>query len=164
MEEVWKPVMGHDGYEISSHGRMLSHWKTNGRGCKIIAAHTRYLKPQLTSNGYLFYHLKGGKHISIHRCLGIHFLDCPDNYEDLMVDHIDRNKTNNSLTNLRWVSRSQNALNTTLRKTNTSGYKRIRFRKGHIEASRINNGKVEYKCFKILEEAINFTNINNINK
>jgi hypothetical protein len=160
-EEIWKSVMGHEGYEISSHGRMLSHWKPKGKGYQIVAEHIKYLKPFLTSNGYLFYQLKGGKHISIHRTLGIHFLDCPENYQNLMVDHIDMNKVNNSLTNLRWVSRSQNAFNTNLRKTNTSGYKRIRFRRGHIEASRINNGKVEYKCFKILEEAINFTNINN---
>jgi hypothetical protein len=29
-DEQWKPVWGFPGYEISSHGRCVSHWKMRG--------------------------------------------------------------------------------------------------------------------------------------
>tara|TARA_R110000822_G_scaffold19777_2_gene64213 strand:- start:3165 stop:3674 length:510 start_codon:yes stop_codon:yes gene_type:complete len=49
------------------------------------------------------------KNYNIHRLLGLTFLDNPNNYP--CIDHIDRNKQNNSLDNLRWVSYQDNAIN-----------------------------------------------------
>ena len=49
------------------------------------------------------------KNYRIHRLLAITFLENPNNYEE--VDHIDRNTTNYSLSNLRWVDRKTNLLN-----------------------------------------------------
>ena len=48
-----------------------------------------------------------------HRILARHFIPNPDNLPQ--VDHIDRNKTNNSIENLRWVSSSDNNRNRTMR-------------------------------------------------
>jgi hypothetical protein len=45
----------------------------------------------------------------IHRLLALQYIDNPDNLPE--VDHIDRNKHNNSIENLRWVSRLTNARN-----------------------------------------------------
>ena len=42
--------------------------------------------------------------------LGIHFIPNPYNYTE--IDHIDKNKINNSLDNLRWIDKSGNCRNT----------------------------------------------------
>ena len=59
-----------------------------------------------------------------HRMLGKCFIPNPNNYK--VIDHIDRNKSNNSLDNLRWVPQSLNLLNTKLYKNNKTGYKGVR--------------------------------------
>lgn len=72
-------------------------------------------------------HLKPGKHggywmvsvdrnkfsrgdYPVHRLLAIAFIPNPNNYKE--IDHIDRNRANNALSNLRWVSRHENCMNT----------------------------------------------------
>jgi hypothetical protein len=45
------------------------------------------------------------------------------------IDHVDRNKSNNKIENLREVTGSENALNTKKYKTNTSGYKGVSWSK-----------------------------------
>ena len=49
------------------------------------------------------------KHETIHRLLATHFIPNPDNKG--YVDHIDRNKLNNALSNLRWVNGTESNLN-----------------------------------------------------
>ena len=60
------------------------------------------------SNGYVQIHLNRGTY-RLHRILARHFVPNPDNLPE--VDHIDRDKTNNSIENLRWVSASENIRN-----------------------------------------------------
>jgi len=45
------------------------------------------------------------------------------------IDHINRNKVDNRVVNLRFVSRSENVVNTPNRKSNTSGHKNISWNK-----------------------------------
>lgn len=52
----------------------------------------------------------GGKIIKVHRLVAETYLQNPDNLPE--VDHIDRNKSNNNVANLRFVSRSGNQRNT----------------------------------------------------
>jgi hypothetical protein len=45
----------------------------------------------------------------LHRLIATHYIPNPDNKP--VIDHIDRNKTNNAIANLRWATISENAVN-----------------------------------------------------
>ena len=94
--EEYKPILDYPDYEVSNLG--------NVRNIKT----GRILKPR-NNDGY-YRVLLNNKNKRIHRLVALTFLPNPDNKTD--VDHIDRNRTNNVVSNLRWVSRSENCLNT----------------------------------------------------
>ena len=102
-KEIFVKIDGYDDYFISDHGQVIST-KNN----KI-----KYLSPGNNGRGYLQVYLsKNGKQKNkkIHRLIAEHFIDNPNNLPQ--VDHIDQNKTNNNINNLRWVSHQQNLFNT----------------------------------------------------
>ena len=71
----------------------------------------RFLTPSLQRlTGYMRVSLNSRPYL-LHRILAKHFIPNPDNLPE--VDHIDRDKTNNSIENLRWVSASENSRNRT---------------------------------------------------
>lgn len=111
-EEEWRPIPGYENsYHESNYGRTKS--LKNGAA--------RILKPALSTNGYLFVVLqKDGvrKNFRVSRLVATCFLLNPDN--KVQVDHIDNNKFNNHVDNLRWVSGAENqqyALETGARKS-----------------------------------------------
>lgn len=63
-------------------------------------------------------------------------------FPDYMIDHVNRNKLDNRTANLRPATHSQNALNTTLRTNNTSGFKGVSKVRDKWHASIRINGKV----------------------
>ena len=72
----------------------------------------KFLSPSPNNDGYLRVQLwKKGKEKKylVHRLLGLHFIPNPNNYPQ--IDHIDRNNTNNNLSNLRWATNSMNGKN-----------------------------------------------------
>tara|TARA_R100001369_G_scaffold22279_3_gene40621 strand:- start:4154 stop:4651 length:498 start_codon:yes stop_codon:yes gene_type:complete len=72
----------------------------------------KFLSSRYNNYGYTqFILVINGKRTNrlLHREIAKTFLPNPNNY--LQVDHKDRNISNNNLSNLRWVSRSQNCLN-----------------------------------------------------
>lgn len=86
-------------------------YKINKKGEMWSCIYKKIMKPHI-EDGYLRVNLKKykKKHTGrIHRLLGIQFIDNPDNLAQ--IDHIDRNRTNNSLDNLRWVSQITNRQN-----------------------------------------------------
>jgi hypothetical protein len=63
--------------------------------------------------------------VAIHRLVAQAFIANPDSLP--VVDHIDRNKHNNHVSNLRWATVSENTLNSGLSTRNASGFKCISF-------------------------------------
>ena len=78
----------------------------------------------INTNGYKIISLfRDGKQYckSIHRLLGLTYIPNPENKK--CIDHIDRNKLNNKLDNLRWATHSENNKNVGLKKNNKTGIK-----------------------------------------
>ena len=102
-KEIWKEIPDYPYYKVSTFGRVMSNKRY--RNGKI-------LKPQPTSDDYLRVGLsknKKQKLFSVHRLLALTFL--PNYYNLPQVDHKDRNKHNNSIYNLRWVTQEENMCN-----------------------------------------------------
>ena len=142
-----KPIIGYeDLYEIYDDGRVFG---------KIS---NRFLKPGIDSKGYYQVSLsKDGKGTStrIHRLVAIHFIPNPDNKP--CIDHKDRIKTNNSISNLQWCTHKENLCNQSLRSNKKNGAKyvgvyRIESRNKWVIYVKI-NGKNKYiGCFDDEEE------------
>ena len=72
------------------------------------------LSKWINRHGYKYYTLRNSKlsvkrNLSQHRLLAIAFIENPDNLP--CIDHIDRNRKNNDLNNLRWCSYQMNSIN-----------------------------------------------------
>ena len=114
MEEIWKPAFGLvDMYEVSSLGRVRSLdrfiYEKSGKK-KWIKGKT--LSPSTDVGGYKFFHatIDGKKtYFKVHRLVYQSFIGIiPIGME---IDHMDRDKANNFLPNLRVVTRRDNCNN-----------------------------------------------------
>lgn len=95
MEEDWKVIPEYPTYEFSNFGRA----RHNGRPIKLDTNYNGYI--------WLFVRYKPVKKLLMHRVVAKLFLK--ETYkEGLVVNHKDGNKGNNVVTNLEWVTRSQN--------------------------------------------------------
>lgn len=105
MKEIWKGIEDYPNYEISSHGRVRSlNYKGTGR--------IGLLKPRINGIGYaLVWLFKDGvgRTYSIHRLVAKAFIPNPDGKTE--IDHINANRSDNRLENLRWASSSENSQN-----------------------------------------------------
>lgn len=99
MREKWlKTLQGK--YEISNLGN-IRNFKTK-RILKVSETKLGYKRIAIRLNG-----LK--KNYRVHRLVAEAFLQNPKNKPD--VDHIDRNRSNNKISNLRWVTKKENCNN-----------------------------------------------------
>jgi hypothetical protein len=74
------------------------------------------------------------------------------------VDHIDRDKRNNHVNNLRWSSHTENAHNVNMRKNNTSGHMGVSYDKKSkkwVAGFKINGKRKHIGSYKTVEEASN---------
>jgi hypothetical protein len=116
--EIWKGINDYDKYEVSTFGR-VRNVKTD-----------RMLKPRLNSVGYhgvLLCNNGKPKNLLCHRLCAITFIPNTDNKSQ--VDHIDNDRTNNHINNLRWTTCQENSMNSSMKFNNTSGYKGVHFHK-----------------------------------
>ena len=100
LNEVFANIHGYPNYQISNIGN-VKNVKTG-----------KILKTTKKSTGYLvvaIYNDDGMTQVYIHRLIGKNFIPNPNNLQ--FIDHIDGNRLNNSITNLRWASNSQNQSN-----------------------------------------------------
>jgi hypothetical protein len=78
----------------------------------------KFINGYIHNTGYIRIQLNGHQH-RIHRLLAKAFIDNPDNKP--CIDHIDRNRSNNDLSNLRWCSIMENTHNRSISRNNLSG-------------------------------------------
>lgn len=114
IEEIWRDVINYEGlYQVSNMGRVrsLDRWITYKDGREALFK-GKILHLNCNTSGYLEVHLckqSKGKMIGVHRLVAQSFIDNVDNLPE--VDHIDGDKTNNNVTNLRWVTHLDNCNN-----------------------------------------------------
>ena len=101
--EIWKDVAGYENlYKISNKGRVLSYKGVEEKNCFKKG---KMLKqpPNNEGNLRLNLHKKGNrKSFLVHRLVATHFIENKKNRPE--VNHIDGNKLNNNVENLRWVT------------------------------------------------------------
>ena len=108
--EVWKDVIGYESYyQISNHGSVKSkerYVNTPNGGRRLIPS--RHKKASKNEKGYskvILYSNNKGKNYYVHRLVMLHF---GSGEEKETVNHIDGDKTNNHISNLEWMTYSEN--------------------------------------------------------
>ncbi len=143
-------IQGYPNYLIYPDGRVWSKPRHRVKG-KYLPARDNgrgYLRVKLSNDGIV-------KNIRVHRLVASHYIPNPENKPE--INHIDGDKTNNSIENLEWVTRIEN-LNRfkKVHKNNKLGIKNIsRQGKGFVY-SKTNYGENHKKYFETLEEAIEY--------
>jgi hypothetical protein len=87
----------HKGYFITEDG-------------KVFSSHTnKFLSQEIDRSGYKIVTLrKYNKHFKVHRLVAETYI--PNQENKPQVNHIDRNRSNNNLSNLEWVTSKENAM------------------------------------------------------
>ena len=98
-EEQWEELKADNNYEININYPYQIRKKTTGR----------IIKESKNKDGYLICHLTSSKIYRKHRLIAQQWISNPDNLSQ--VDHINRDRTDNHIENLRWVSHSENNKN-----------------------------------------------------
>ena len=108
-------IHGYPNYLIYKDGK-VEKIKGNKKGIIKSKNDGGYLRIRLTNED-------GRGTFRIHRLIAQHYIPNPLNLP--LVDHIDRDKTNNNICNLRWVTHSENSQNEIVRINSKSGIKNI---------------------------------------
>jgi hypothetical protein len=133
-----KQIIGFEDYTVFANGYIINKFG-------------KFLKPELNKNGYLYvvlYKNKKRKSMLLHRLICQAFNE--NQYNKKYVDHIDHNKLNNWISNLRWVTLSENQKNHS-KKENTMfrGVSFHKTKKAWISGYYNSEGKRKLKTFSV---------------
>lgn len=95
-EEIWKPCTLNQHYQVSSHGR----WKGIDGSINVRKPHP---------SGYVRVHVKGIGHKALHVLVALAFIPNAEPLIKHQVNHINGIRHDNRISNLEWVSASENA-------------------------------------------------------
>lgn len=117
MEEVWKDIIGYEEYyQVSNRGNVRSkdRWYDAPylKNKQIIFRKGVSIKPRPNKYGYLTVCLKKnskGKTIPIHKLVAAAFIE--NVLRKTCIDHVNGNRTDNRVENLRWVTIKENQNN-----------------------------------------------------
>ena len=115
INEDWRSISGHINYQVSNIGRVRS-------------VKTGRIMNGFTNDGYVrvgLYYMNTRKMCTVHRLVAQECLTNTENKAE--VDHIDHNRSNNCVTNLRWSTVAENNRNSVSRQNSTSKYKGVSF-------------------------------------
>ena len=116
--EIWKQIKGYEGlYEVSNFGRVKSLDRyvnrfTKNRERRIIHIKEKILKQHTNTAGYYTVVLTKesiSKWVRVHRLIADAFIPNPHNLSE--VDHINTDKKDNRIENLRWCTHKENMNN-----------------------------------------------------
>jgi hypothetical protein len=147
MVEEYKIIKDFENYSVSNFGNV----RNNKTG--------RILKPGINGNGYYNAMLYiDGKYFNkcIHKLVAESFIDNP--YNKHCIDHINNNKLDNNVRNLRYVTNQENCMNRKIGSNNTSNFKGVSYHKqsnkwmAYID---INGKKQNLGYFDKIEDAVN---------
>jgi hypothetical protein len=143
--EEWRPILGFENYEVSNLGNVRRGDRV--KKCTVDTQHDGYKKVRvgLCKDGIMTICI-------VSRLVAQAFIPNPD--ELTTVDHIDRNSTNNHVSNLRWASYQTQNMNKH-HPIGASGHRHIR-KQGKawkVEIKR-HNQFVFNKCFPTIEAAV----------
>lgn len=150
--EKWKDIIGYEGlYQASSLGNIRSLDRYDCRGNWIKG---KVMKPRLINSGYLMVHFRNEngkrKGLLVHRLVAQAWIDNPEGKKQ--VDHIDENKLNNRVENLRWATPKENT-------NHGTGMKRAALSRG-ISVAQLTEDNEVIAIFPSLAEAGRKTKIN----
>lgn len=109
--EQWRDIRGYEGrYQVSNYGRvrfLTLEWQLGPTKVCIVG---RVMLTFIASNGYVEVTLRRPrepkKKFYVHRLVATAFIPNPQQVE--IVNHKDRDRANNGVSNLEWVTASEN--------------------------------------------------------
>ena len=149
MEEEWRVIEDFPDYQVSNLGRVKSLNRRKKEKILTFRPCQDYIRVSLCKDYKQYQRF-------VHRLVAFAFIPNPENKSE--VDHIDRDRRNNTVQNLRWATHQENSLN----RTTYTQHKHIYFRQKdnqapYYELQIVRFGKkIIDKTFKTLEEAITY--------
>jgi hypothetical protein len=122
--EIWKDVKDYEGlYQVSDLGRVKSLYRlVNCKGGAKKSVPERILKPSTTTYEMVQLNKLGKyKWRTVHSLVAESFLFHKSKGLKVVIDHIDRDKLNNKLPNLRIVTARENSMNSSHSKGKLEG-------------------------------------------